>query len=108
MAVFEQQGAVEALEVALAAAEHLTGRDAAAVATARQLARRVDAMAEYGWGDPDSGKFDNVTVPTFLKFLEALRLLPAPAERTKPGPTSTASPSQQALNEMRRGLSIVS
>ena len=106
MAVFEQQGAVEALEVALAAAEHLTGRDAAAVATARQLARRVDAMAEYGWVDPDSGKFDNVTVPTFLKFLEALQLLPE--SNKKPGPVSTASDSQRAINAMREGLKIVS
>ena len=118
MAEFERESVADALERAIAAADHLTARHAGAVAAARALAEKIDAwqiIVEWALDDaaandrrPAVPANDNVSLPSFLKYLDALRLLPAPAERAKPGPTSTASPSQQALNEMRRGLSIVS
>ena len=87
---------VEAFDKSVASASHLTDRDATAVAAARVAASRVDQGLQN----------DNVSMSVFLKYLEALQLLPESDK--KPGPTSTASPSQQALNEMRKGLSIVS
>ena len=87
---------VEAFDKSVASASHLTDRDAAAVAAARVAASRVDQGLQN----------DNVSMSVFLKYLEALQLLPESDK--KPGPASTASPSQQALNEMRKGLSIVS
>ena len=87
---------VEAFDKSVADASHLTDRDAAAIAAARVAAARVDE------GLPN----DNVSMSVFLKYLEALQLLPEPNK--KPGPASTASPAQRALNEMRKGLSIVS
>jgi len=99
MVEFEKTSAVDALEVALANAEHLALKHAATVAAARQVAARVDVLSESGWVDP-SGKLDNVTVPTFLKYLDALGLVVA-AEKAKPGPVSSASPAQQEANTLR-------
>ena len=117
MAEFERESVADALERAIAAADHLTARHAGAVAAARALAEKIDAwqiIVEWALDDaavndrrPAVPANDNVSLPSFLKYLDALQLVP-PAERAKPGPTSTASPSQQALNEMRKGLSIVS
>lgn len=87
---------VEAFDKSVASASHLTDRDSAAIAAARVAAARVDE------GLPN----DNVSMSVFLKYLEALQLLPESSK--KPGPAPTASPAQQALNEMRKGLSIVS
>lgn len=108
---------LDALNESIAAADHLTTRDAAAVAAARALAAKIDAwniIVEWAIDDADQQDRrpsvpmnDNVSLPSFLKYLDALQLLP-PAEKAKPGPASTASPAQQALNEMRQGLSIVS
>jgi len=104
-----------ALERSITAATHLTERDAAAVAAARALAARIDAWhVIVKWAQEDAGSTsrpkvpaqDNVSLGSFLKYLDALQLVP-PAEKAKPGPVSTASQSQQALNEMRRGLHVV-
>lgn len=63
-----------ALERSLAAAKHLDPeRDAAAVAAARALARRLDELAANGWAV--DGRMDNVTAPTFLRYLAALNLV---------------------------------
>ena len=118
MAEFAQGSVLEALEDAIAAADHLTQRDAAAVAAARALAAKIDAWdVIVDWAMADAAKSpgerprvpanDNTSLPTFLKYLDALQLVP-PAEKAKPGPTSSASPAQQALNNMRKGLSVVS
>lgn len=116
MAEFERESVADALERAIADADHLTARHAGAVAAARALAAKIDAWdVIVRWAIDDAGPVgrpvvpanDNVSLPSFLKYLDALQLVP-PAERAKPGPTSTASPAQQALNEMRKGLSIVS
>ena len=117
MAEFERESVADALERAIAAADHLTARHAGAVAAARALAEKIDAwqiIVEWALDDaavndrrPAVPANDNVSLPSFLKYLDALQLVP-PAERAKPGPTSAASPAQQALNEMRKGLSVVS
>lgn len=75
---FPDDGAVAALERSIANATHLRARDSAAIAAARVLARRIDILDENG-GLDDNGKLDNVSVPTFLKYLQALNLLPEPA-----------------------------
>lgn len=59
---------VEATERSIKAATHLTDLDAGPVAALRALAVRV------GTADPEK---DNVTLPTYLKFCDALRLTPA-------------------------------
>ena len=115
MPKFERETLAEGLEKALAAATHLTDRDAAAIAAVRALAARIDAWdVIVRWAVEDAGGFgrpavpanDNTSLPTYLKYLDALQLVP-PAEKAKPGPASTASPAQQALNDMRAGLSVV-
>lgn len=62
------EGLVEATERSIRAASHLTDLDAGAVAALRALAARVATA------DPEK---DNVTLPSYLKYCEALRLTPA-------------------------------
>ena len=59
---------IAATERSIRAATHLTDLDAGAVAALRALAIRI------GTTDPEK---DNVTLPTFLKYCEALKLTPA-------------------------------
>lgn len=118
MAEFVPESLTEGLERALAAASHLTDRDAAAIAAARALAHRIDVwdvIVQWAMEDaadtesrPKVPANDNTSLPTYLKYLDALQLLPpAATDKAKPGPASSASPSQQALTEMRKGLSVV-
>ncbi len=120
MAEFERESLADALERSIAAAMHLTARDAGMVAAARALAARIDAwdvIVEWAMddlaGNPRRGarpavpQNDNTSLPTYLKYLDALRLVPPAAEKAKPGPASQASASQQALTEMRQGLALV-
>ncbi|WP_307974102.1 hypothetical protein [uncultured Parolsenella sp.] len=60
----------------------------AAVAAARKLAKVLDAP---GWPEMPSGKVDNVTATTFLRYCEALRLVPQDAQGAKPSQTPTAA-----------------
>lgn len=115
MSEFERESVSAALERSIAAASHLTDRDAGAVAAARALAAKIDAWDQIvRWAVEDAGETgrprvpanDNVSLPSLLKFLDALQLVP-PAEKKKPGPQSSASPSQQELNAMREGLRVV-
>lgn len=64
----ESQSVVDATEVAIKAAEHLTEMDAGAVAALRRLARLIDQPVVPN---------DNVSVPTYLKYCESLGLTPA-------------------------------
>ena len=76
-------GAVlEATEQSLEAATHLTDMDAGAVQALRALAAKIDAMFEPPSEDHE-GKavFDNVTLPTYLKYCESLGLTPAGRDR---------------------------
>lgn len=88
-------GSVEAaLDRALAVADHLTDRDAATVAAARALARKIDAwdvIVEWALDDaadesrrPAVPQNDNVSLASFLKYMTALRLVP-PAEASDSG-----------------------
>ncbi|UFU03450.1 hypothetical protein LQF12_02230 [Ruania suaedae] len=116
MTQFERQSVAAALDRAIAAADHLTDRDAGAIAAARALADKIDAWDEIvQWALDDAAESgsrprvpanDNTSLPTFLKFLDALQLVP-PAEKAKPGPAATASDAQQAMNAMRQGLHSV-
>lgn len=62
----------EATEKAVAAAAHLTEMDQPAVAVLLDLAMTIDGMDQRGGNAP----WDNVTVPTFLRYSESLGLTP--------------------------------
>jgi hypothetical protein len=78
-------GVVEATEQSLAASLHLTEADAGAVAVLRELAKEIDSRDELrdlalryaGEHNQKPPGIDNVTVPTYLKFCDALGLTPA-------------------------------
>lgn len=60
---------------AIDAATHLTAADSGVVAVLLRLARAVDDIDEDGLNP--AGKLDNVSIPTYLKYAEALSLTPA-------------------------------
>lgn len=114
MTGFESLSASDALELSLENAEHLSPKQAAVVAAARQLAKRVDVLGECGW--VVDGKLDNVTLPVYLRYLEQLGLTvpatkpnavkkltpePEPAEPEKPKPDS---PSAKILQMQEKAL----
>ena len=53
----------------------LEDADAGALAALRRIARQIDAQSNTGL-TPD-GKLDNVSIPTYLKYCDALGLTPA-------------------------------
>jgi hypothetical protein len=67
-----------------AAGDRLSKVDGAAIAAARSLARKIDAMEDEPAAVSEDGELreerrrslDNVTMPTFLKYLDALGLTP--------------------------------
>jgi len=61
-----------ATELAVSAASHLTDSDAGTVAVLMDLARTIDGMDDRDAEAP----LDNVTIPTYLKFSDALGLTP--------------------------------
>ncbi|NWN89196.1 MAG: hypothetical protein HLX51_11765 [Micrococcaceae bacterium] len=63
----------EATEKAVKAADHITDEDAGAVATLLHVAQQIDAQTN---GLTPDGKLDNVSVPTYLKYCDALGLTP--------------------------------
>lgn len=88
-------GAVaEATEAAIDAAGHLTAMDVGALAALRALAQKIDtdddireAYLDY---QVDQGhdpirplQLDNVSIPTYLKYCEALGLSPAGRDKLK-------------------------
>jgi hypothetical protein len=83
MAKFETKTCREALEESIKTAR-LPKRLSATVAAARVLADRIDEIAPMGFVDK-SGKLDNVSVPTYLRYLSALGLTAEPKPK-KPGP----------------------
>jgi hypothetical protein len=74
--VTEFESIADATDAAIKAATHLTAMDSGAVAMLRELARVADVVIATG-GINEAGKFDNVTVPTYLKACDALGLTPA-------------------------------
>lgn len=84
MSVYDEtQKALEALR--------LPATDAGTSAVMLKLAERIDGL---GSEDPDQpGRFDNVSIPTYLKYADALGMTPASrrARRAAPAPAD-ASP----------------
>lgn len=103
---FEHLGLADAVEAAVAGADHLSVKHAATVALARTLAARADMLAAHGWVDPETSKFDNVTTPTLLNTLKALGLTVEPAaaaaksRKAEDVPPAPAAPS--ALGKLRQ------
>lgn len=85
-----------ATEAAIAAAKHLTPLDDGAVEALRFLARKIDTemvLRELAleWAEKNKQKppsVDNVSLPTYLKYCDALGL--TPVGRTKMGPAKGA------------------
>lgn len=113
MTVFAEESVAEALERGLKNAKHLRMRHAPAVAAARALARKIDAwdvivewalddVAETKGGRPAVPANDNVSIASFLKYLDALGLTPedeAPA--AAPGrPATKPAPAAQPKNKV--------
>jgi ribosomal protein S8 len=89
----------DAFERSLRNASGLSAKDSALVAASRVLAKRIDLLADGGFIDAN-GKLDNVTVPTFLKYLQALGLT---VDAVQKAPAKAKSGSQtDMLAEFRR------
>lgn len=71
---------VEETQAAVDASPHITGADAGAVATLLHIAGQIDAQTN---GLTPDGKLDNVSVPTYLKYCDALGLTPVARLRFK-------------------------
>ena len=97
-----------AAAMAAAIAAQLAGADLVLPWTDETQPREADlAAARVAAARVDEGlPNDNVSMSVFLKYLEALQLLPE--SNKKPGPASTASDAQQQINAMRQGLKVVS
>lgn len=75
----------EATVEALAAATHLTTTDKGAIAALKYLARKIDTeddlrdmvLERAGEDNVKPPPLDNVSIPTYLKYCEALGLTPA-------------------------------
>ena len=98
---FEDASLEVALDRALRNAKHLRARDAATVAAARALAKKIDAWDvivdwaledAVGQGRPAVPANDNVSLATFLKYMDTLGLVP-PAEVAQPTQRAKASAS---------------
>lgn len=85
VAEFEEKSAADALEESIAVATHLKPEHHAAIEAARALARRVDDLDANDW--IVGGKLDNVSMPTYLRSLQLLGLMPStPATGAKGKP----------------------
>lgn len=101
MVEFEDLSVAESLEVAVGGADHLGVAHAAHVAAARVLARRIDALESDDFTD-DKGRLDNVSIPSFLKYLDALGLS---VEKAAPGKrVGAVRPPRDELAAMRAQL----
>lgn len=89
-------------EAAINAADHLTDRDRGAVEVLRRLAEQADYLVAHG-GMSEAGKFDNVTIPTYLRYAEALQLTPtARADKTgKPQGVASGNGDNTPLGKLR-------
>lgn len=76
----------QATEEAIEAAKHLTRMDAGAISAVLKIAKQIDYLMDNE-GLNESGKFDNVSIPVFLKYCNELGL--TPLARTKIEPAKT-------------------
>jgi hypothetical protein len=67
---------VDETRASLDAASHLTAMDKGSVAMLLALAAAADYLLENDGLSP-AGKFDNVTIPTYLRYARELGLTPA-------------------------------
>jgi len=113
MSTFAEMGVAEALERSIRNAKHLRARDSAAVAAARALARKIDAWEQIvEWAAEDAAKRggrplvpanDNVSLSSFLKYLDSLGLLPPDDESVGSGkPAQPAQPSNKVIAFRKR------
>lgn len=87
----ESTPVLDALNEAVESARHLSALDAPTVEAARALARKIDAQDVYfealmSRANETNGRppsVDNVSLPTFLRYCEALGL--APGARSRAG-----------------------
>ncbi len=115
MTKFLDETVTEAFDRAVKNATHLRVRDAPAVAAARALARKIDAWnvivdwahedAAEGGSRPAVPANDNVSLASFLKYLEKLRLLPPEIASTQAGNSGTTNQRPDDLAAMRRKIS---
>ena len=89
-AKFEFLSVADAFERSLRNASGLSAKNSALVAASRVLAKRIDLISDNGFVD-QNGKLDNVTIPTFLKYLQALGLTVEVAQKA---PAKSKSGSQ--------------
>ena len=103
MAFDVPEGVKEATQFALKAAEHLTKMDAGAIAALLKLASKIDyLMANDGMSE--DGKFDNVSIPTYLKYCESLGLTPAGRARPNFGGQKPESKQASGLTGLQGGV----
>jgi len=104
----DEPGEVEAATIAaLEAADHLTDMDAGARATLLTLARKIDTEAQLrekalDWAAENNAKpphVDNVSIPTYLKFCDALGLVPSGRVKLKPKAEEKPAGSLHALKD---------
>lgn len=93
MAKIIDESVSDALERSIRNAKHLRAEHSAPVAAARMAARRLDLLDQNGW--EIDGKLDNVTLPTFLKYCQALGLIPELAEPAVARKPSAGKPPDQ-------------
>jgi len=91
----------EATQTAVTEAEHLTGLDRPAIAVLLDLAKTIDGMDQR----PSTAPFDNVTVPMFLRYAEALGLTPMARSKLDMKPTGGDSKLAQ-LRAIRGGRAV--
>nr|DAI52335.1 MAG TPA: hypothetical protein [Caudoviricetes sp.] len=101
-AKFPDSFIAEALERSLKNSKDLKAVNSVVVATARSLANRLDYLFANDFVT-SSGKFDNVTVPTFLKYLQALGLtLDMTESRAKPAAKADGGPVKHVQNDFEK------
>lgn len=98
---FEEVSVVDALERSIKNADHLRARDSAVIAAARKLARKIDAWDQIvDWALEDAAESgsrpavpanDNVSIASFLKYLEKLKLVPPEEVASKLGAPAPAA-----------------
>ena len=93
----------EATTLSVESAKHLTKLDAGAIATLLKLAGQIDYLIEHD-GLNAEGKFDNVSVPTYLKYAESLGLTPAARARIEGKPTPKPQPAKTGLTGLQGGV----
>jgi len=101
--VFEDSSVSEALERSIKNAKHLRAKHSATIAAARALARKIDAWdvivewalddAAQGNGRPAVPANDNVSIASFLKYLDALGLTPGDEESAVKAGSAARPPS---------------